>query len=408
VLSSPRNAAAITSRGCSSKSQRQQEISTASNYTYDAIYELTQVAQGSSTTESYTYDPVGNRLSSLGVSSYTNNTSNELTSTSNATYTYDYNGNLLAKVVGSNTTSFAWDYENRLTSVTSIFAYDGNNLVEETNASGTAVARYSQGLNIDEPLAMLRGGATSFYHADGLGSITSLSNSSGSIAQTYTFDSFGNQTASSGSLTNPFQYTGREFDSETSLYYYRARYYDQTVGRFLREDPLRFEGDVNFYRFVYNSPIGLDDPMGLSAADVKRIQARCSKCTQGLTNDGKRLPGSGGWTGFRNDNQVLVGFLKGLLNGLRHGRLDLGGSGNLQGCKSQAGQTKECLESNNSSSFDSNWTFSEVPWWFGFHTVVVATSSDTNDPLVFCDPWRDGTWTDLPFEKRPDFPASFK
>jgi len=72
-----------------------------------------------------------------------------------------------------------------------VFAYDGDNLVEETNSSGTAVARYSQGLNIDEPLAMLRSSTTSFYQADGLGSVTSLSNSTGSLAQTYTFDSFG-------------------------------------------------------------------------------------------------------------------------------------------------------------------------------------------------------------------------
>jgi YD repeat-containing protein len=97
-------------------------------------------------------------------------------------YAYDNNGNLLTKVVESNTTSFTWDFENRLTSVTlpgssgtisfaydpfgrpikkvtpsvtSVFAYDGDNLVEETNASGTAVVRYSQGLNIDEPAATL-------------------------------------------------------------------------------------------------------------------------------------------------------------------------------------------------------------------------------------------------------------
>ena len=73
---------------------------------------------------------------------------------------------------------------------------------------------------------MLRSSTTSYYQADALGSITSLSNGAGALAQTYTFDSFGNQTASSGSVTNPFQYTGREFDTETSLYYYRARYYD--------------------------------------------------------------------------------------------------------------------------------------------------------------------------------------
>ncbi len=267
---------------------------TASNYTYDLIYELTQVAQGSSTTESYTYDPVGNRLTSLGVSSYTNNSSNELTSTPSTTYTYDYNGNTHTKVVGSNTTTYAWDYENRMTSVTlpgsggtvtfkydsfgrriykssssgtSVYVYDGHNLVEETNSSGTAVARYSQGLNIDEPLAMLRSSATSFYQADGLGSITSLTNTSGSIAQSYTFDSFGNQTGSSGSLTNPFQYTAREFDPETSLYYYRARYYDPSPGRFVNEDPVRFFGGVQFYRYALNDPTQHRDPTGLKPGD---------------------------------------------------------------------------------------------------------------------------------------------
>jgi uncharacterized protein RhaS with RHS repeats len=77
---------------------------------------------------------------------------------------------------------------------------------------------------------MLRSAATSYYDVDGLGSVTSLSNGVGSVAQTYTFDSFGKQTASSGSLTNPFQYTARELDSETGLYFYRARYYDPSGG----------------------------------------------------------------------------------------------------------------------------------------------------------------------------------
>jgi hypothetical protein len=46
---------------------------------------------------------------------------------------------------------------------TSVYAYDGDNLVEETNAAGGVVARYSQGLNIDAPLAMLRSGTISLY-----------------------------------------------------------------------------------------------------------------------------------------------------------------------------------------------------------------------------------------------------
>jgi len=74
------------------------------------------------------------------------------------------------------------------------------------------VARYTQTEKLDEPLAMLRGGTTSYYDADGLGSITSLSNGAGALAQTYVYDSYGKQISSTGSLTNPFQYAAREFD----------------------------------------------------------------------------------------------------------------------------------------------------------------------------------------------------
>jgi RHS repeat-associated protein len=121
-------------------------------------------------------------------------------------------------------------------------------------------------LNIDEPLAMLRSGTTSFYQADGLGSLTSLSNGSGALANTYTYDSFGNLTASSGSITNSLRYTGREWDGETGLYYYRARYYDSSVGRFISEDPLSFGAGIDFYSYVKNNPVRTFDPSGL--ADV--------------------------------------------------------------------------------------------------------------------------------------------
>jgi RHS repeat-associated protein len=157
---------------------------------------------------------------------------------------------------------------------TSVYAYEGDNVIEETNASGTVVARYTE-WNIDEPLAMLRSSTTSYYEADGLGSVTSVSNAAGSLAQTYTYDSFGNQTASSGSLTNPFRFTGREFDTETSLYYYRARYVDPATGRFFSEDPIGFNAGVDFYAYVSNNPTNLIDPKGL-------LQVCCRPAHQGF------------------------------------------------------------------------------------------------------------------------------
>jgi len=112
---------------------------------------------------------------------------------------------------------------------------------------------------------MLRSGISSFYNADGLGSVTSLTNASGTLTQTYAYDSFGNQTSSTGSLTNPFQYAARELDPETSLYYNRTRYFNPAAGRFLSEDPTGFEGGVNEYAYALNSPATYFDPFGLDA-----------------------------------------------------------------------------------------------------------------------------------------------
>jgi RHS repeat-associated protein len=262
---------------------------TTSNYGYDAIYELLQVTQGGSTTESYSYDAVGNRLSSSGVPSYSYNSSNELTSNSSGNYTYDASGNTLSDPSGK---SYSWDFENRLTqavvpgtnggtttfkydpfgrriekispSFTSVFVYDGSNLIETVNGSGAEIANYTQTQNIDEPLAELRGSTADYYEGDGLGSITSLSGSAGTIANTYTYDSFGNLTASTGTARNYLQYTGREFDPETGIYEYRARYYAPVIGRFISEDQSGFQGGLNFYKYVQNNPLLLNDPTGLS------------------------------------------------------------------------------------------------------------------------------------------------
>jgi YD repeat-containing protein len=110
-------------------------------YAYDNLYQLLSAKQGTTTKETYTYDPVGNRLSSLGVSPYVNNTSNELTSTPSASYTYDNNGNTLTKSGG---TMYGWDAENRLTSAvvpgtgTVTFKYDPfGRRIQKSGSGGT-------------------------------------------------------------------------------------------------------------------------------------------------------------------------------------------------------------------------------------------------------------------------------
>ena len=208
----------------------------------------------------------------------------------------DANGNTLSDPTGK---SYSWDFENRHTQAvvpgtgTVAFKYDpfgrriqksgplgttnylydglrgGATVIEEVDSSGNVLARYTQGSTVDQPLAELSGSTISYYNQDSLGSITSLSNTAGALANTYNYDSFGKLTASTGTLTNPFQYTGREYDNETSLYFYRARYYDLAAGRFVNEDPLRVRGGINFYAYVGNNAINHTDPTGL----------KCDNCT---------------------------------------------------------------------------------------------------------------------------------
>jgi len=102
-----------------------------------------------------------------------------------------------------------------------------------------------------------------YYHADGLGSITGLSDATGTMVQTYGYDAFGNVTVSgSGNVSQPFMFTGREYDSETGMYFYRARYYDPQAGRFVTKDPIGFAGGINVFSYVENNPSNFIDPTG--------------------------------------------------------------------------------------------------------------------------------------------------
>ncbi len=233
-------------------------------------------------------------------------------SSGNTSYVWDFENRMTSATVSGVTTNFKYDrFGRRIEKISpsgtaTIYAYDGDSIVGELNASGTSTARYAQGLGIDEPLARASSGSTYYYQADGLGSVTSLSDSAGARSNTYVYDSFGYLYRSTGGVTNPFQFTAREFDPETGLYYYRARYYDPTVGRFVSEDPLAFDAGINFYTYSANRPASFRDPMGglsISADFTPQCLADLLAATKTLREHIKEYPSCNCW--FRSHGLQL-------------------------------------------------------------------------------------------------------
>jgi len=203
-------------------------------------------------------------------------------------YSWDYENRLIkseqTKGTEKRTTTFNYDpfgrrIEKQLTTIikgvtkttTWTYVYDGDNIALEIFTKTDATTEktwYTQGMGVDEHLALERNGQNYYYHADHLGSITAITDNSRNVVQTYSYDSFGvpRQTTS---FRNSYQFTGREWDKETGLYYYRARYYDPMEGRFIQKDPIGFAGgDVNVYRYALGNPLRYIDPFGLDVRIV--------------------------------------------------------------------------------------------------------------------------------------------
>ncbi|MDP2938467.1 MAG: RHS repeat-associated core domain-containing protein [Candidatus Omnitrophota bacterium] len=249
-------------------------------YRYNNIYELTNTTGAQ--THAYQYDNVGNRTAADGVP-YTSNNLNQYTQVGSNNFTYDGNGNLTSDGIHT----YSYDAENRLITAsggqnssyeydgfgrrisktvdgqTTYFIYDGDRIIEERDTNNTLLASYVYGGGIDEVLTMHRGPQKVYYHYDGLGSVTNLTDTSGNVVESYSYDVYGlpNQTSQIG---NRFYFTGRELDEESGLYYYRSRYYSPTIGRFLQRDPIGYYDSMNLYAYVYNNPVNWIDPIGWS------------------------------------------------------------------------------------------------------------------------------------------------
>jgi RHS repeat-associated protein len=239
----------------------------------------------------YTYDLAGNRTTVTGslartglpqpVSATSYDAANRLLVWGGQGLSYDLNGNLasdgltsytwnarnqLVGLSGATSASFAYDGTNRrrgksVNGTTTDFLYDGFNVVQELASGGMPNANLVAGA-IDDTFIRTDQAGVSTFLIDALGSALALADDSGAIQTQYTFVPFGSTTSSGATSTNAQQFTRRENDG-TDLYYFRARYVDPTVSRFVSEDPPGFTGGTNLYAFVSNDPVNLIDPLGL-------------------------------------------------------------------------------------------------------------------------------------------------
>ncbi len=282
------------------------------DYSYDASGQLTGSTRSVFSNEIFTYNANGNP--NVG---YVVGTNNRIMSDGDYDYSYDAEGNIISKTetATSIVTSYAYDHRNRLIAIAGgvpavdiaytydgldrriittvngqkvFMVYDGENVWADFNAAANLETRYMFGDELDALIARSRPtGETDWYLADKLGTVRDLVDSHGTLLNHVDYDSFGGvRTQSDSGLGDRFLFTGREYCGATGLYYYRGRYYDPDLGRFISEDPTGFAGgDFNLYRYVNNSPLNGTDPTGKQSIVSSAVTFICSSVKAVQTAD---------------------------------------------------------------------------------------------------------------------------
>lgn len=250
-------------------------------YAYDLADRLVEVAYPDQTT-TYTYDAAYNRLTERSVDAgsqlltdkaYAYDSRNRLIQVTDQKdpaqsvgYTFDANGNQTLKTKNGRTTTFVYDTRDKLVSAQEesttlgLFrydhagrriekdlgghlirtSYDGDSALIQYDQNGTTLAKYDYGPRQLASLSHASEGRQ-YYLFDGLGSVSALTTAAGTLQVRYQYDAWGNERHTAGASFNRFGYTGHEKDTETGLYYFKARFYDPDTGRFLTQDSGRCE-----------------------------------------------------------------------------------------------------------------------------------------------------------------------